>query len=325
MAEIHPGYRPIVVKLTDVEPTSGPRGIRIATISETDRDVVPVRAAACDVIYGPPASGAAHPAIVEVDDPSAAAAELVQKCRDHCAAATVLAQVLRSGASADTVSAFDIESWAYSMLLGGDAFGAWLARREPRPPDPARDDLVVAHRHGDVVQIVLNRPERRNAYSAALRDQLGAALDVAALDDSVESVEIRAAGPAFCAGGDLAEFGTTPDPVTAHFLRTAVGAGPRLAALTVPVTAYLHGACVGAGIEIPAFADRVVADPSTTILLPEIGMGLIPGAGGTVGLPRRIGRWRTFHLVAGAVVLDAPTALAWGLIDDLAEVSPATG
>ncbi len=86
------------------------------------------------------------------------------------------------------------------------------------------------------------------------------------------------------------------------------------------VTAHLHGACIGAGIELPAFVGRVVADPDSRIQLPEIALGLIPGAGGTVSLPRRIGRQRTAWLGLTGARIDAPTALAWGLVD---EVHPA--
>jgi enoyl-CoA hydratase/carnithine racemase len=83
------------------------------------------------------------------------------------------------------------------------------------------------------------------------------------------------------------------------------------------VVAHLHGACVGSGIELPAFAGRVLAAPDTTIALPEVGLGLLPGAGGTVSLPRRIGRHRTALLALARPSIDASTALAWGLVDEL--------
>jgi enoyl-CoA hydratase/carnithine racemase len=88
------------------------------------------------------------------------------------------------------------------------------------------------------------------------------------------------------------------------------------------VRVEVHGACVGAGIELPAFAARVVAHPAAFFQLPEIGMGLIPGAGGTVSLPRRIGRQRTAWLALTGSRLDAPTALAWNLIDEVCDSAP---
>lgn len=81
------------------------------------------------------------------------------------------------------------------------------------------------------------------------------------------------------------------------------------------VTAHLHGACVGSGIELAVFADRVVAHPSTVISLPELSLGLVPGTGGTVSLPRRIGRRRSARLVLTGEQVDAATARRWGLVD----------
>src|SRR3546814_3808774 len=74
----------------------------------------------------------------------------------------------------------------------------------------------------------------------------------------------------------------------------------------------LHGACIGAGIEVPAFAARVEAREGAWFQLPELGMGLIPGAGGTVSITRRLGRWPPAHLALTNRPLDLGTALAWG-------------
>ena len=129
---------------------------------------------------------------------------------------------------------------------------------------------------------------------------------------------LAGAGPSFCSGGDLDEFGSFPDPATAHITRLARSSGRVLAAIAPKVVAHLHGACMGAGIELPAFAGRVVADPDTVISLPEVGLGLLPGAGGTVSLPRRIGRQRTCELALTQRRIDASTALGWGLVDEIA-------
>jgi enoyl-CoA hydratase/carnithine racemase len=177
-------------------------------------------------------------------------------------------------------------------------------------------DPVLLARDGDVLHITLNRPERRNAYGAQLRDALVAALDVALYDPDVRVV-LDGAGPCFCAGGDLAEFGTVPDAATGHLIRTRHGAARPLHALAARTEVRVHGPCVGAGVELAAFAGRVVAAPGTTFRLPEVGMGLIPGAGGTVSLPRRIGVPRTLHLALTGAELDVETALAWGLVDEI--------
>jgi enoyl-CoA hydratase/carnithine racemase len=152
-----------------------------------------------------------------------------------------------------------------------------------------------------------------------VRDGLVAALELAVLDDTVAEVVLGGAGRCFSAGGDLDEFGTAPDPVTAHFVRTFGGAARLLHRVARRTTARVHGVCVGAGIELPAFAHRVVAAPDAAFRLPEVAMGLIPGAGGTVGIPRRIGRWRTLYLALSGRTVSAHTALAWGLVDEVAD------
>jgi enoyl-CoA hydratase/carnithine racemase len=88
-----------------------------------------------------------------------------------------------------------------------------------------------------------------------------------------------------------------------------------LATLSDRVEVALHGSCLGAGIELPAFASRITADAGTTIGLPELRLGLIPGAGGTVSLTRRVGRHRTAYLALSGDRIDAEVALSWGLVD----------
>jgi hypothetical protein len=254
---------------------------------------------------------------VTVDEPESCAAALCAAAAANPQAVLVLKQVLRVAPSS-VASALDVESFAYSALLGGTEFAAWLAARGPRPlPPPASSDPVLVDRVGDVLQITLNRPERRNAYGREVRDGLVEALNLALVDSSIEKVVLTGAGLSFSAGGDLDEFGTAPDPATGHFVRTRAGAGLLLHRLADRTEARLHGSCVGAGIELPAFAGRVVAHPDTTFRLPEAAMGLIPGAGGTVSIPGRIGRWRALYLVLSGRALDASTALSWGLVDAL--------
>ena len=85
--------------------------------------------------------------------------------------------------------------------------------------------------------------------------------------------------------------------------------------LRARTTVLVHGTTLGGGIEMAAFAGRVVADTDTGIGLPEVGLGLIPGAGGTVGITNRIGRQRTAALALAVDTIDTPTALDWGLVD----------
>jgi enoyl-CoA hydratase/carnithine racemase len=169
----------------------------------------------------------------------------------------------------------------------------------------------------DRLDVVLARPEVHNAYDSAMRDGLIEALTIAATNADIAEIHLSGEGKSFCSGGDLDEFGTRPDPATAHLVRLARSGARLMDLLSGRITAHLHGACMGSGIELPAFAGRVLAAADTRIALPEIQLGLIPGAGGTVSLPRRIGRHRTALLGLSGTVIDAPTALEWGLVDGL--------
>jgi len=231
-------------------------------------------------------------------------------------AASALVQLLRGGPARDVEAGLAAESWVYSMLQAGPEFAAWLASRPaPKPAAPSERPPLRVERAGRVLRLTFDRPARRNAYSAALRDALCEALVLALRDSSIEAVRLEGAGPCFSAGGDLAEFGTHPDPATAHAVRTARSAARWLARLAPRLDAVVHGACIGAGVELPAWAARLTAREDAFFALPEVGMGLVPGAGGTVSLPARIGRQRTAWLALTGARIDAPTARAWGLVD----------
>lgn len=243
-------------------------------------------------------------------------ARLVEVVAGHPLAATALAVHLRSVADLPLEAGLAAESALYSMLQAGPEFAAWRRSATAEPDDPP-GPAVLSERDGDRLAITLNRPHRHNAITARLRDELAAALAVAIVDDTIATVELCGAGPSFCSGGDLAEFGRAPDPATAHRTRLARSPG-RLVHRLGNVTARIHGVTYGGGIETAAFARTVVAAPDTRIALPEISLGLIPGAGGTVSLPRRIGRQRTAALALTGTELDAATAREWGLVDALA-------
>jgi enoyl-CoA hydratase/carnithine racemase len=276
------------------------------------------RAAALDVVLADP--GVDLPGIDIVQTPEgadAAAAQLVAAINEHPLASAALVMLLRGAANRSVGEGLVAESTTYSMLQAGPEFCEWLRLR---PPPSRRDDGPCARveRDDTTLRVTLPRPHVHNAFSARMREELLDALAVAAADPSITSVVLDGDGPSFCSGGDLDEFGTSPDPATAHLVRVARSAGAALHGVADRVTAHIHGACFGAGIELPAFAARVVADPDTVIALPEVAMGLIPGAGGTVSLPRRIGPRRTAYLALSGARLDAPTALSWGLVDSVA-------
>lgn len=262
----------------------------------------------------------------------AAVAALAAVVRSRPFASVALVQLLRLSCGGDIRDAVVAESFAYSALQAGPEFAAWLddhrrrraarANRQPTPPTPppvgagpAEQPAVLVERHGSVLTVILNRPGRHNAVNTGLRDGLVAAFRLAALDDDLTGIRLGGAGPSFSSGGDLTEFGSLPDPGRAHAVRTSRSIPLNLLACGVPATAYVHGLCIGAGAELPAFCTRVIAAPDATFRLPEIAMGLVPGAGGTASLPRRIGRHRATHLILSGEPIGAEQALAWGLVD----------
>jgi hypothetical protein len=259
------------------------------------------------------------PPWVSVADLDAAVTDLWNAATACPEASATLAQVLRSGRPDSLGHDLLVESLAYSTLQGGPEFSRWRGARRPRARggDPGR--VVAVERHGHRLEITLNRPEVRNAYGASMRDQLCEALALAGADHSLIDIRLFGGGRDFCSGGDLDEFGTLTDPATAHLVRTARSAAHLLGVVGERVTAHLHGACVGAGVELPALARRVVAGPDTWFRLPEVSMGLIPGAGGTATLPRRIGRHRTAWMALTGAKVDVATAYAWGLVDRIVD------
>ena len=259
------------------------------------------------------------PPFVAAADPLAGAAAVMTIVRARPLASAALAVLLQQTALLPVWEGLVAESATYSTLLAGPEFAAWLKTAPPRTQAPDGDEPVIVTRDGDLLSLTLNRPERRNAYGHAVRDALVSALEVARIDEAVR-IELSGRGAAFCSGGDLAEFGTAPDPATAHVIRLRHSAGQLIHDLAPRTTARLHGSCIGAGIELPAFAGRVIAAPDTQIALPEVAMGLVPGAGGTVSIVRRIGRWRTAWLALTGERLSAAAALRWGLVDELSEV-----
>jgi enoyl-CoA hydratase/carnithine racemase len=233
-------------------------------------------------------------------------------------AAMALVQLLRQSAGLDIHQGLIAESLVYSTLQSGPEFAAWRAGREATPGrKPNLEPAVLVRRCGDELELRLNRPEKRNAFSAEMRDAMVEGLEIAVNDPSIAELRITGAGPSFCSGGDLDEFGTLPDPATAHAIRSTRNPGRLLAACAERTRFELHGACVGAGIELPAFARSVVAREDAFFQLPELEMGLVPGAGGTVSIPRRIGRQHTAYLALSGLRLDAESAVRWGLVDEI--------
>ena len=234
-------------------------------------------------------------------------------------AAMTLVQVLRATTRMALARALSVESLAYSTLQAGPEFQRWSAANPPAPECIPTDDgpAVLVERRGDRLHLRLNRPSSRNAMSVEMRDALVEAFELAAIDNSIASVDVSALGACFSTGGALQEFGTAGDAASSHAVRSLRLPAATLLRCEAIVNVHVHGACIGSGIELPAFADRLTASPTSFFQLPEIRFGLIPGAGGCVSIPRRIGRQRTAYLALSARRINAATALDWGLVDEI--------
>lgn len=250
---------------------------------------------------------------------------LRQRCERRPQTAAVCDDVLRSAdPDASTFSGVITESLAYSTLQSGAEFARWLDERGPATV-PQLPDPVRAHRDGNTLHVRFNRPQRHNAFSTDARAALLEALEVARLDPSVDEVVLAGNGQSFCSGGDLAEFGSFADPAAAHLARTRYSPALVLDELTARLgrrcRAHVHGQVLGSGLEMACFCGWVSCDPDAKLGLPELELGLIPGAGGTVSITRRIGRWRTAYLVLSGRTIDPTTALSWGLVDEIVSVA----
>ena len=131
------------------------------------------------------------------------------------------------------------ESLAYAEIQAGPEFAGWLERRGPVTPQPSPDPVRL-RREGDQLTITLHRPECHNAVDVAVRDALCEAFALVAADASLTAT-LRGDGPSFCSGGDLREFGTFPDPATAHAVRRERLPARALAAVSDRVTAVSYG------------------------------------------------------------------------------------
>lgn len=175
---------------------------------------------------------------------------------------------------------------------------------------------VETHTHGAARVIVLRRPERANAYNnemlAGIADALAPVID----DPAVSAVVVRGAGDRhFCAGADLDAL-RARDPFSVLDLSSA-RLFAAIAAFPKVTIAAVNGAAVGGGCELALACDLRVMSRDAFFQLPETGLGLIPAAGGTYRLPTLIGLGRAKEMIFTGRRVDADTALAWGLVNEV--------
>jgi hypothetical protein len=232
-------------------------------------------------------------------------------------AATIACRVLRIGECLPFSRALDVESFAYSTLLGGAEFERWLEQRSLKPIATSTVPLVLIERQADVVTLTLNHPNTHNAMTAEMRDALYAALANILDDPTMPTVMLQGAGKCFSTGGALPEFGTATDLAQAHHIRTLRSCTALFNRLGPRVHVQLHGACIGSGLEVAAAAAYRTATATAWFQLPELHMGLIPGAGGTKSVAQAIGRHRTAWMLLSGKRIDARRAHEWRLVHEI--------
>ena len=176
--------------------------------------------------------------------------------------------------------------------------------------------LVLVDRPAEgVARVTLNRPEKRNALSLELREQLAGALEAQAADDDVRCVLLTGAGSAFCAGMDVTQFGGDRANKE-RIVETSTRLFERLARLALPVVAAVNGPALAGGFALALLCDMRIAEPGATFGFPEIGRFIPPSYGAALAaLPEPLAR----RLCLTGELLDARRALELGVVSAVGE------
>lgn len=178
------------------------------------------------------------------------------------------------------------------------------------------DKLIEVQEDVGVVRLTLDRPKALNALNTALLTELDGVLAELELRDDLRAVLITGAGEkAFVAGADITEMRDKTPEEARKFALKALTTLKRLEKLPVPVVALVNGFCLGGGCELALACDWAVASDNAIFGQPEVGLGVIPGFGGTQRLPRRVGPAMALDLVTTGRKIDAQEALRIGLVN----------
>jgi enoyl-CoA hydratase/carnithine racemase len=187
--------------------------------------------------------------------------------------------------------------------------------------------LVLSEDHGPVRHVVLNRPEKRNAFNGELVAATGEALRAAAGDPAVRCVVVRGAGPMFSSGmdvGSLAALADAPEHLRA-FRGACLAAWNAAEEMTKPVICQIHGACIGGALELALACDLRVIAADAVVGLAETRIGLIPDVGGCSRLPQVVGLGRAKELVMTGKLVDGTEAERIGLANRVAAADELDG
>jgi 3-hydroxyacyl-CoA dehydrogenase len=176
----------------------------------------------------------------------------------------------------------------------------------------AINEVTELTTHGNVALLTLNSPPV-NALSFNVRDGLFAGITAAIADASIQAIVLICAGRTFIAGADISEFGGAPRGASLQDVQRLIEDSPK------PVVAAIHGTALGGGLEVALCAHYRIAVPSAKCGLPEVNLGLLPGAGGTQRLPRIVGAQKALEMMTSGQHVPAAACLDMGLVDELAD------
>ncbi len=177
-------------------------------------------------------------------------------------------------------------------------------------------ETLIYEKSDNIAYVTLNRPQVLNIYNIRMRDNLYEVLQAIRDDPEVRVAIFKGAGEkAFCAGADLSEFLTAPSPVIARQVRFGRDVWGLFLSIPQPLIAAVHGYVLGSGIEIALCCDIRIASEDARFGLPEVGLGIIPAAGGTQTLPRIIGRGRALEMLLTNRWLTSGEAFQFGLVN----------
>lgn len=183
-------------------------------------------------------------------------------------------------------------------------------------------ELVRSALTDGVAVLTLARPHKHNALSDAMVDEWRAAFAWAVAEPDARAIVVRGEGPSFCSGRDTAELGHRRNGESdVEFIRAHQADALTRLSCPKPVIAAVQGAAIGGGLEIALSADVRVAADNARFSLPEVHFGLIPDTGGTTLLTALVGPARAKLMIAGGRTVNAATALAWGMVDEVVPVA----
>jgi len=181
-------------------------------------------------------------------------------------------------------------------------------------------ETVIYRKAGNIACVSFNRPNVLNAYNLLMRDELYQVLEAVRDDTEVKLVVIRGEGRSFCAGADLTEFGSSPSQTVARQVRWERDIWGLMLSISKPLIAGIHGYCLGLGLEVALLCDLRIASRDSIFGMPELGLGMLPAAGGTQTLPRGSGQSSALDILLTGRHITAAEALKLGLVGQV--VSP---